>query len=133
METQMEGKRFKKGGDELGGDTEGRRQKYADKESHNSRHPGAEQLVRGGEQRGRERYFQSPNTIVKRVDPDNPHMANFQQNMVIDFSEQQAEVPSQFASARNHSKLTTINKDGKAAICLPNAVIGAGEDDKGNF
>lgn len=128
----MEGKRYKRS-DELGSDTQGRRQKYADKEAHNSRRPGSDELVRGGEQKHRERIIQSAITVVKRVNPENPGLANFMTNMVMDFSDQRPEVPKHSPSARNHAPLQTINKDGKAAMGLPNTVIGAGEDDKGNY
>lgn len=102
----------------------------------NPRFPSAEGFVRGGEQKNRERRPQSSITTMKRVDPDNPYMANHQVNFVCDFTEQKAVVPDGMIKglARNENRPPrTMNASGKPAHALPGIVVGAGQDDKGNF
>jgi hypothetical protein len=100
----------------------------------NPRKPNPSYFVHGGEQQGHESQNRSGITVFHRVNPDNVKLANFQNNMTFDFKEQKAEVPLPFhASTHRVHKLATMNRSGTSAHALPKAVVGAGEDDKGNY
>jgi hypothetical protein len=99
----------------------------------NPRNPGADYFVRGGEQRNREVRNQSAITTYRRVDPDNPKLANCVPFMAKDFTEQLNVVPVGVANGANHKGETTMNAGGKPAMTLPNIQVGAGQDDKGKF
>jgi hypothetical protein len=100
----------------------------------NQRTPGAGYFVRGGEQKGTDQQTMSGITVFRRVNPDNARMANFQNNMVFDYKKQLAEVPLPFAAATHGAhKLSTMNRSGTSAHALGRVVVGAGEDDKGNY
>ena len=101
----------------------------------NPREPSSEGFVRGGEQQGREVRPQSGITTFRRVNPDNPHVANQFTNFVFDLSGQRSVVPKNVACgglARDEANPTVpMNFDGKPAHALPNITVGAGTDDKG--
>lgn len=99
----------------------------------NERRPGASTFVRGGEQTNREIIPHSSISTVRRVDPDNPAMANCQFNMARDFTSQAAVVPPGAARGANKGAPVPMNASGKPAHALPNIVVGAGQDDKGIF
>ena len=101
----------------------------------NPRHPNADGLVRGGEQQGREVRSNSPLTTFRRVNPDNPEMANKIPNMAWDFTKQRQIVPNPLIASlhKTGGMYRTMNLDGKPAVALPGITVGAGEDDKGSI
>ena len=106
----------------------------------NPRSPSASDFVRGGEQKNREVRLNSPITLFRRADPDNPKLANFAPNFVFDYTEQKKEVPvgihdGQGTRGPGSQGRTTMNENGKPCVFggLMNAVVGAGQDDKGNY